>query len=107
MRTKAALAAAKARGVKLGNPNGARALKGKQTGNAEAVAAIKLKAQSHAENLRAIISDMKSQGVVSIRRIAEELNSRGILTPRGGPWHATSAARVLERLTAHGPGLYH
>src|SRR6188474_2024821 len=36
-RTKAALTAAKARGAKLGNPNGARALRGKQTGNAEAV----------------------------------------------------------------------
>jgi hypothetical protein len=34
---KTALAAAKARGVKLGNPNGARALKGKQVGNADAV----------------------------------------------------------------------
>jgi DNA invertase Pin-like site-specific DNA recombinase len=99
-RTKAALAAAKARGVKLGNPNGARALRGKQTGNVEAVASIKLKAQGHAENLSAIISDIKAQGIVSLRKIVNELNARGILTPRGGQWHATSAARVLERLSA-------
>jgi DNA invertase Pin-like site-specific DNA recombinase len=99
-RTKAALAAAKARGVRLGNPNGARALRGNQTGNAEAVASIKLKAQGRAENLRAIVDDMRDQGIVSIRRIADALNARGILTPRGGHWHATSAARVLGRLDA-------
>ena len=45
-RTKKALAAVKARGVKLGNPNGARALRAKQTGNAEAVARIKEKADA-------------------------------------------------------------
>ena len=50
--TNAALAAAKARGVKLGNPNGARALRGKQVGNKEAVAAITAHAQERAENLR-------------------------------------------------------
>jgi DNA invertase Pin-like site-specific DNA recombinase len=48
-RTKAALAAAKARGVELGNPNGARALRGKQVGNRKAVAQLKADAQQRAE----------------------------------------------------------
>ena len=61
-RTKAALAAAKARGVKLGNPNGARALRGKQVGNKQAVAAVKVNAQHRAANLRAIVDDLRSRG---------------------------------------------
>jgi DNA invertase Pin-like site-specific DNA recombinase len=97
-RTKAALAAAKARGVKLGNPNGARALRGKQVGNREAVASIKARAQERAENLRAIIADVCAAGTKSVRGIAEELNRRAILTPRGGAWHPTSVVRLLERL---------
>ena len=97
-RTKAALAAAKARGVKLGNPNGARALRGKQTGNSEAVAAIKLKAQEHATNLHSILDDVRAQGTTSVRKIAEELNSRGILAPRGGEWQPTTVVRLLARL---------
>jgi DNA invertase Pin-like site-specific DNA recombinase len=97
-RTKAALAAAKARGVKLGNPNGARALRGKQVGNSEAVAAIKLKAQEHATNLRSIMDDVRAQGTTSVRKIAEELNNRGILAPRGGEWQATTVVRLLARL---------
>jgi DNA invertase Pin-like site-specific DNA recombinase len=99
-RTKAALAAAKARGVKLGNPNGARALRGKQVGNNEAVAAVKAYAEQRAENLRGIIDELRSEGVGSIRTIAAQLNARGILTPRGGAWHATSVSRLLERLSA-------
>src|SRR4029077_17092659 len=62
-RTKAALAAAKARGVKLGNPNGARALKGKQVGNKQAVASVRANAKQRAENLRGIIDELRSQGV--------------------------------------------
>jgi DNA invertase Pin-like site-specific DNA recombinase len=97
-RTKAALAAAKARGVKLGNPNGARALRGKQVGNKQAVAAVRANAEHRAANLQAIIDDIRDHGITSVRDIAGELNRRDILTPRGGSWHPTSAARLLSRL---------
>src|SRR5829696_7670224 len=52
-RTKAALQAAKARGQKLGNPNGARALRG--LGNAPAVAAVKAGADQHAAQVLPVI----------------------------------------------------
>jgi DNA invertase Pin-like site-specific DNA recombinase len=99
-RTRAALAAAKARGVKLGNPNGARALRGKQVGNKQAVAKVKALAEQRATNIRGILDDLRAQGVRSIRAIAEELNARGISTSRGATWHPTSVARLLARLNA-------
>lgn len=81
--TKTALAAAKARGVKLGNPNGARALKGKQVGNADAVAKLKADAAQHAADLRGIVDDIRRSGITTVRGIADELHSRGIRAPRG------------------------
>jgi len=99
-RTKAALAAAKARGVKLGNPNGARALRGKQVGNTQAVAAVRANAEDRAANLRAIVDDLRAQGFTSVRVVATQLNQHGILTARGRAWHPTSAARLLSRLRA-------
>lgn len=98
-RTKKALAAAKARGVKLGNPNGARALRGKQTGNAEAVARIKEKATRRAMDLQGIIETIKRSGITSVRAITEELNRQGINAPRGGEWHHTAVVRLLNRLS--------
>ena len=89
--------------MKLGNPNGARALRGKQTGNREAVAAIKLKAQEHATNLRSIVDDTRAYGITSVRKIADELNERGIVATRGGAWQPTTVARLLDRLKATVP----
>jgi DNA invertase Pin-like site-specific DNA recombinase len=97
-RTRAALAAAKARGVKLGNPNGARALRGTQTGNSEAIAAVKANASKHAEERRAIVERIQADGITTARGIAKALNERGVLTPRGGSWHAASVQRLLGRL---------
>lgn len=95
-RTKEALAAAKSRGVKLGNPRGAQHLKG--LGNRAAVEAVRSGAQARAEDLRPVVQDIRGTGVTSVRGIAEELNRRAILTPRGGRWHPTSVVRLLERL---------
>ena len=99
-RTKNALAAAKRRGVKLGNPNGARALRGKQTGNAEAVAKIKANAVQRAQGLTWIVEDITRSGVTTVRGIAEELNRRGVHAPRGDAWHPTAVSRLLSRLKA-------
>jgi DNA invertase Pin-like site-specific DNA recombinase len=60
-RTKAALQAAKARGIKLGNPNGAAHLQGDV--KARAVATLKAKAQSAADGLKATIEPIMSEGV--------------------------------------------
>src|ERR1700722_10517562 len=97
-RTKAALAAAKARGVKLGNPNGARALRGKQVGNADAVATIKANAAQRAADLKAIVDDIKRSGITTVRGIAEALHVRGLRAPRGDTWHPTAVSRLLNRL---------
>jgi DNA invertase Pin-like site-specific DNA recombinase len=98
--TRTALAAAKARGVKLGNPNGARALRGKQVGNADAVAKIKANATQRALDLSGIVNTLHASGLTSVRSIAEALNDQGIPAPRGDTWHPTAVSRLLTRLSA-------
>lgn len=95
-RTKDALAAAKARGVKLGCPNGAQHLR--KYGNEAGVRAIKAKADTRAESLRSIIEELRTQGITSNLAIAAELNSRHISTPRNGQWYAASISRLMKRL---------
>jgi DNA invertase Pin-like site-specific DNA recombinase len=89
-RTKAALAAAKARGVTLGSPELPKARK-------SAVATIKALADQHATNVLPVINEIRRTGARSLHQIAEALNARGITTPRGGQWYASSVRNVLER----------
>jgi len=63
----------------------------------KAVSAVRANAEQRAANLRSIVDDLRPQGFTTVRTIASQLNS-GILTPRGGAWHPTSAARLLTRL---------
>ncbi|MCP5382734.1 MAG: recombinase family protein [Kordiimonadaceae bacterium] len=101
-RTKEALAVAKVRleaqGKRLGNPNGAAALRRANKGNKDSLKVIKKNADKHAQRLAPIINDVKADGYTSLGAIAKELNDRGILTPRGGAWYPTSVKNLIERL---------
>jgi DNA invertase Pin-like site-specific DNA recombinase len=95
-RTKAALAAAKRRGVQLGGYNKnpkltAKARKAGQEANAR-------KAAERAADLAPVISELQAAGKTSLRAIAEGLNERGIPTARGtGSWSAAQVMRVMAR----------
>jgi DNA invertase Pin-like site-specific DNA recombinase len=97
-RTKEALAAAKARGQRLGNPNGAAAFRRAGKGTGAAVQAVKGAAISRAESLRDTIRALQTEGVTSLTGIAVALNAQGIVTARGGRWHASSVRNLLGRL---------
>ena len=96
-RTKEALAAAKARGVRLGNPNGAAAIMRAGKGNAASITAIRDKTDRFAADLEPIVSDIQGAGHTSLRSIAAELNRRGIVTRRGGSWHAATVRDLMGR----------
>lgn len=74
-RTKEALAAAKARGVKLGNPDLGRA-------QAKSRATRMAQADAFAANVLPIIRDIQASGATSLRQIAAALDARGIATAR-------------------------
>ena len=97
-RTSAALQAAKKLGIKLGNPNGAAALRRAAKGNEAAIRAIKNGADKFAEDLAIIIEDLAQSGAYSLRDLATELNVRQIRTRRGGPWHPTSVKNLIKRI---------
>lgn len=88
-RTKAALAAAKARGVKLGR-NGA-----------VLAAGHRMQASQFAETVRHDVEKARSAGHRSTRAVAAWLNESRVSTRSGGMWHAASVGRLLRRLGDH------
>jgi DNA invertase Pin-like site-specific DNA recombinase len=92
-RTRAALAAARARGRRLGTPTNLRRA---DEGRALGVAAIKENADRRADSLASIVRELAPG--CSLRQLADSMNERHIRTPRGGRWHAASVARLLARL---------
>jgi DNA invertase Pin-like site-specific DNA recombinase len=100
-RTKEALAVAKARGVKLGNPNGAASLRRAGKGGAALRAAVAANSQAFAADLASVLADIQAAGHVSLRAIAAELTARGIRTRRGGLWGVGNVKTLLERNNWH------
>ena len=87
-RTKAALAAAKRRGVKLGSPNPAKG--GSVTGAQRASATAQVAPQA-----MPIINALRKAGQ-SLRAIASALNDAQIPTAMGGQWHASSVRNLIN-----------
>ena len=98
-RTKAALAAAKARGVELGGLRGdlermaSMAIKG----NAASASKRSIKAAKRNEDLLPVIEDIRTGGAITPQQIADGLNERGITAARGGAWSAVQVRRILQR----------
>ncbi len=89
-RTRAALAAAKKRGVKLGSPSLASA-------RAAAAEVRQAGADHFAANVAPVIGQLRATGCTSLRSIATALNARGIRTRRGAEWTAAAVSRVIDR----------
>lgn len=88
IRTKEALAAARRRGVKLGE-------QGKILSKRN-----RYRAEQFAQHMKPIIDKLIAEGITSVRKIAVELNKRKIPAFRKGTrWHRTSVHNLLKRLS--------
>jgi DNA invertase Pin-like site-specific DNA recombinase len=98
-RTKAALAAAKARGVRLGNPH----LTPGDTQRATAVRSDR--ALAYARDVDFYIKEARKAGCTSLGSIARALTARGIATPADAEngWDATAVKRILARIERANP----
>jgi len=82
-RTRAALAAAKARGTKLGSPT--------------SPALLRDRSNAFAEGLRDIVEPLVGSGYSS-RQLAVALNQMGEHTATGGAWSSVTVLRLVKRL---------
>jgi DNA invertase Pin-like site-specific DNA recombinase len=96
-RTKAALQAAKARGVALGGQRGslARMKSMADKGTRSSISARQQTAIKRRDDLLPVIEHLKAEGYISLRAIARGLNDEGLTTARGKAWTATQVMRLI------------
>jgi DNA invertase Pin-like site-specific DNA recombinase len=97
-RTRAALQAAKARSVRLGNR--VNLDEARQRGRAVQAA----RAAQHARNLLPVVREVQAAGARTLAEIADALNTRGVPTARDGSWAPMTVKRVLDRTGAKRAG---
>lgn len=90
-RTRAALAAAKARGVRLGSHGQVLAEKHKAG------------AKAFALSMKYVIIEAKNGGAQTLTAIADKLNADGHLTREGGKWHPMTVSRTVKLISANDP----
>jgi DNA invertase Pin-like site-specific DNA recombinase len=93
-RTKAALQAAKARGIVLGKPKGYK-VQNSAVGLVRGRAAVVANADAFAERLRPVLVELTE---FSANAAAQELDRRGYATARGGKWTAGGVINLRARL---------
>jgi DNA invertase Pin-like site-specific DNA recombinase len=93
-RTRAALAAYKARGGKLGTDN--LTAEGRALGSRRAGVKAKADADAAYSDLTSEVKGLRAEGL-TLQAIAERLNDAGHTTRRGKPWNPSQVSRVLER----------
>ena len=91
-RTKAALAAKKASGGKLGNPRNITAAGA--LGRAAQIAA----ADRFVAALAPVVEAIRNTGAGTLEAISRALNDKGIRTARGAHWHVSTVANLLARM---------
>lgn len=103
VRTRDALKAAKARGVKLGTPRNLTD-DARRLGAVEGMKVRKANASQRAADLMPKIESLRGSGMTSLKEIASALNAEQVPTARGGQWTATQVSRLLGQIESLAAG---
>ena len=95
-RTKSALQAAKARGVKLGGDRAGVIASQSPKGVAASAVVRSARSRKQAADILPAIREAQANGASSLRQIANYLNAHSETAPRGGQWSAVQVSRVVS-----------